>query len=80
MADDPGRSTLPLPDYDQLPLGSLEGRVRSLSAEEVEELLAYERTHADRPSTPWWPHSTRTRSSQPRTSPSQGSSSLLLSR
>ncbi|GHE57164.1 hypothetical protein GCM10014715_07810 [Streptomyces spiralis] len=48
MADDPGRSTLPLPDYDHLPLGALESRVRSLSAEEVEELLAYERTHADR--------------------------------
>jgi hypothetical protein len=48
MADDPGRSSLPLPDYDQLPLGALESRVRSLSAEEVEELLAHERTHADR--------------------------------
>ncbi|MEU2876527.1 hypothetical protein [Streptomyces sp. NPDC007070] len=48
MADDPGRSTLPLPDYDHLPLGALEGRVRSLSAGEVEELLAFERTHADR--------------------------------
>ncbi|MFF9817263.1 hypothetical protein [Streptomyces sp. NPDC014006] len=45
---DPGRSTLPLPDYDHLPIGGLESRVRSLTAEEVEELLAYERTHADR--------------------------------
>jgi hypothetical protein len=45
---DPGRNTLPLPDYDHLPLGGLESRVRSLTAEEVEELLAYERTHADR--------------------------------
>jgi hypothetical protein len=45
---DPGRSTLPLPDYDHLPIGGLESRVRSLAAEEVEELLAYERTHADR--------------------------------
>nr|BFD86380.1 hypothetical protein StreXyl84_57810 [Streptomyces sp. Xyl84] len=49
MADDTGRSALPLPDYDQLPLGSLESRVRSLPAEAVEELLAHERTHADRP-------------------------------
>ncbi|MEU5090431.1 hypothetical protein [Streptomyces sp. NPDC021356] len=48
MAEEPGRSTLPLPDYDQLPLGSLESRVRSLTAEEVEELIAHERTHADR--------------------------------
>jgi hypothetical protein len=46
MADD--RDNLPLPDYDHLPLGSLESRVRSLTAEQVEELLAYERTHADR--------------------------------
>ncbi|MFI5685217.1 hypothetical protein [Streptomyces sp. NPDC051636] len=44
-----GHSALPLPDYDQLPIGGLESRVRSLSAEEVEELLAHERTHADRP-------------------------------
>lgn len=48
MADDPGRSSLPLPDYDHLPLTALESRVRSLAAEGVEELLAYERTHADR--------------------------------
>ncbi|MDX3526382.1 hypothetical protein P1P75_08000 [Streptomyces sp. ID05-39B] len=47
MADE-GRSTLPLPDYDHLPIGGLESRVRSLTAGEVEELLAYERTHADR--------------------------------
>ncbi len=47
MADD-ARSTLPLPDYDHLPIGGLESRVRSLNAGEVEELLAYERTHADR--------------------------------
>jgi hypothetical protein len=48
MADDRGRSALPLPDYDHLPVGALESRVRSLTAEAVEELLAYERTHADR--------------------------------
>ncbi|WP_338899930.1 hypothetical protein WBG99_33405 [Streptomyces sp. TG1A-60] len=42
------RDTLPLPDYDHLPLGSLESRVRALTAEEVEEVLAYERTHAGR--------------------------------
>jgi hypothetical protein len=47
MADS-GRTTLPLPDYDHLPIGSLESRVRSLNAAEIEELLAYERTHADR--------------------------------
>lgn len=47
MADS-GRDSLPLPDYDQLPIGGLESLVRSLSAQDVEELLAYERTHADR--------------------------------
>ncbi|GAB2942012.1 hypothetical protein [Streptomyces heilongjiangensis] len=40
--------TLPLPDYDHLPIGGLESRVRSLTADDVEELLAYERGHADR--------------------------------
>ncbi|MBQ0910357.1 hypothetical protein [Streptomyces sp. RM99] len=45
---DPARNSLPLPDYDHLPIGGLESRVRSLGAEEVEELLAYERSHADR--------------------------------
>ncbi|MFB7593669.1 hypothetical protein [Streptomyces sp. NPDC056160] len=48
MAEEPGRSTLPLPDHDRLPLGSLERRVRCLTAEEVGELIAHERTHADR--------------------------------
>lgn len=39
---------LPLPDYDHLPLGSLESRIRSLDADAVGTLLAYERAHADR--------------------------------
>ncbi|MFG2132833.1 hypothetical protein ACGFNV_34250 [Streptomyces sp. NPDC048751] len=47
MADS-GRGALPLPDYDHLPIGSLESRVRSLTAGEVEELIAYEHQHADR--------------------------------
>ncbi|KES03205.1 hypothetical protein BU52_31930 [Streptomyces toyocaensis] len=45
---DPARNTLPLPDYDHLPLGGLESRIRSLTAGEVDELLSYERSHADR--------------------------------
>lgn len=45
---DPARNTLPLPDYDHLPIGGLESRIRSLGAREVEELLTYERSHADR--------------------------------
>jgi hypothetical protein len=39
---------LPLPDYDALPFGSIESRVRTLDAEGVERVLAYEREHADR--------------------------------
>jgi hypothetical protein len=39
---------LPLPDYDQLPTGTIESRVRTLDAEGVDRLLTHERTHADR--------------------------------
>jgi len=39
---------LPLPDYDHLPLGSLEGRIRSLDADGLTALLTYERAHGDR--------------------------------
>lgn len=45
---DPDRKTLPLPDYDHLPLSGLESRIRSLTEDEIEELLSYERSHADR--------------------------------
>ncbi|MEU2603336.1 hypothetical protein [Streptomyces albus] len=40
---------LPLPDYDQLPAGSVEHRIRSLESNEVRQLLEHERGHADRP-------------------------------
>ncbi|MCL6669937.1 hypothetical protein [Streptomyces panaciradicis] len=46
---DSARTALPLPDYDRLPLGGLESRIRSLTADQVDELLACERAHADRP-------------------------------
>ena len=39
---------LPLPDYDHLPTGSLESRVRTLDADGVARLLEHEREHADR--------------------------------
>jgi hypothetical protein len=42
------RDELPLPDYDHLPLGSLASRVRTLDAEQLEVVLAYEREHASR--------------------------------
>jgi hypothetical protein len=50
MSDDatPHHDELPLPDYDHLPTGSLEGRLRSLDADALEQLLVYERAHGDR--------------------------------
>lgn len=44
----PDHHHLPLRDYDHLPLLSLAERIRSLTAEEIEQLLAYERAHANR--------------------------------
>lgn len=38
-----------LPNYDELSLAQLRARLRALSAEDLEELLTYERTHAARP-------------------------------
>ncbi len=54
MSDDPTSGAaphhdqLPLPDYDHLPTGSLEGRIRSLDAGALDQLLTYERAHGDR--------------------------------
>ena len=42
------RRDLPLPDYDELPFGSLQHRVRALSEDELRTLLEHEREHADR--------------------------------
>lgn len=39
----------PLPGYDGMTLGSLRGRLRSLTAEDLERVLRYERAHAHRP-------------------------------
>ena len=46
--ESPHHDELPLPDYDHLPLGSLEGRIRSLDADGLTALLTYERAHGDR--------------------------------
>jgi hypothetical protein len=48
VTDSPHHDELPLPDYDHLPLGSLEGRIRSLDADGLEALLDYERAHGNR--------------------------------
>jgi hypothetical protein len=45
----PDHGELPLRDYDHLPLASVAQRIRSLTADEIEQLLAYERAHANRP-------------------------------
>ena len=42
------RHQLPLPDYDELPLGALRHRMRALSAAEVRQLQEHERAHAHR--------------------------------
>ena len=44
----PHHDELPLPDYDHLPIGSLEGRIRSLDTDGLTALLAYERAHGNR--------------------------------
>ncbi len=42
------RSELPVPDYDHLPLGGLEHRIRALDADALTALLDHERAHGDR--------------------------------
>ncbi|GGP54892.1 hypothetical protein [Saccharothrix coeruleofusca] len=39
---------LPIPDYDQIPLGDLRHRVRSLSEQELRGVLEHEREHGNR--------------------------------
>lgn len=42
------RPELPLPDYDHLPLSALRHRVRTLDAEQVRRLIAFEEEHGQR--------------------------------
>ncbi len=42
------RDTLAIPDYEHLPLDTLQYRIRSLTREQVRELIAYEEAHAQR--------------------------------
>jgi len=42
------RTALPIPDYDHLPLGSLESRIRTLDEPGLEALLTHESKHGDR--------------------------------
>lgn len=45
----PEHSELPLRDYDHLPVSAVGQRIRSLTADQLGQLLDYERAHADRP-------------------------------
>ncbi|WP_062207182.1 hypothetical protein [Streptomyces sp. NBRC 109706] len=44
-----GREELPIADWDQQAIGTLQHRVRALDAPELRTLLDHERDHADRP-------------------------------
>src|SRR4051812_50110657 len=44
----PEHDTLPLPDYDHLPVGSLTSRIRTLDADGLRTVLSYEQSHANR--------------------------------
>jgi hypothetical protein len=44
----PSHDELPLPDYDHMTLGSLRGRLRSLTLEQLVAVRDYEKAHADR--------------------------------
>ncbi len=45
----PSHDALPLPDYDHLPQGALEHRIRTLDADGLQQVIAYEESHANRP-------------------------------
>ena len=45
----PSSADLPLPDYDHLPTGSLQHRLRTLTREQLQVIADYERQHAHRP-------------------------------
>ena len=46
---DMSKPELPLPQYDDLRVGDIQSRVRTLDPGGVEALIAYERAHAARP-------------------------------
>jgi hypothetical protein len=48
VTETPHHDELPLPDYDHLPIGSLQSRIRSLDADGLVALLSYERAHGNR--------------------------------
>lgn len=47
-ADVPDRAELPVPDYDHLPVATLQHRIRTLDADALATLTAYEEAHGAR--------------------------------
>lgn len=45
----PEHADLPLRDYDHLPAAAVAQRIRSLTADQLSQLLRYESAHANRP-------------------------------
>jgi hypothetical protein len=41
-------SSLPVPEFDLVPAGSLPSRIQPLDIQQVEQLIGYERNHAQR--------------------------------
>ncbi|KQQ22006.1 hypothetical protein ASF48_01885 [Rathayibacter sp. Leaf299] len=48
MSTEPSREDLPLPDWNDIPLGTVAERIRPLDEEGVVALLSYEEAHGDR--------------------------------
>ncbi|MBO0984345.1 hypothetical protein [Rathayibacter sp. SD072] len=48
MSTEPSREELPLPDWNDIPLGTIAERIRPLDEEGVVALLSYEEAHGDR--------------------------------
>jgi len=48
MSTTPSREDLPLPDWNDIPLGTLAERIRPLDEDALTTLLAYEEAHGDR--------------------------------
>jgi hypothetical protein len=44
----PSHDDVPLPDYDHLPLGTLQHRIRTLTLDELTTVMAYEEAHGHR--------------------------------
>jgi hypothetical protein len=45
---DPDKQALPMPDFDHLPLATLQHRIRSLDLDQLQRVADYERAHGNR--------------------------------